>query len=132
MDSRGIDILIVDDEPIVRRVLQMALHSSGLRVVTATNGVEAVRLFAQHRGNVRLVLLDVQMPELDGPHALQAMRSINDDVRAVFMSGCSGIYTFDDLCRAGAIGLIDKPFRDLSALAERLCRLANPQIAQSA
>jgi CheY-like chemotaxis protein len=129
--SDAIDILIVDDEFMVRRVLQMILNGSGLRVATAANGVEAVRLFEEHHGNVRLVLLDVQMPEMDGPHALQAMRVLNPGLRALFMSGAAGAYTFADLSEAGAIGLIDKPFRDLSALAERLRRLIGAPIAQA-
>jgi CheY-like chemotaxis protein len=123
-DSSPVDILIADDEPIVRRVLEMALRSSGLRVATAVNGMDAVRVFRQHLGDVRLVVLDVQMPELDGPQACRALRDIAPDVRVLFMSGGSGNYSIDDLLDAGAIGYIEKPFRNVTEVAERLRKAA--------
>jgi CheY-like chemotaxis protein len=128
-DSGRIDILIVDDEPMVRRILEMALQSSGLKVLASASGLEAVRAFRQHHGDVSLVLLDVMMPELDGPRTLQQLKLIDPAVRVVFMSGGLGSYCVDDLLGMGAIGLIDKPFGSLNAVAARLTTLATAERA---
>jgi CheY-like chemotaxis protein len=73
-----------------------------------------------------VVLLDVDMPDLDGPETLDALRELNPEVQACFMSGDSGNYQPDDLRKRGAAHVIAKPFllKDLAnvlrPLAERL------------
>jgi CheY-like chemotaxis protein len=129
-DSGGIDILIVDDELIVRRILEMALRPFGLRVRTAASGAEAVQLYYRHRGDVGLVVLDVQMPEGDGPRTLQALREIDSGVRAIFISGGLGEYSVEELLALGALDFIEKPFRNLTQLAARLEKLAMAPVAQ--
>ena len=57
-------LLVVDDEPAVRRVLSMRLQLSGYRVVCAEDGEQALELFASEQPD--LVVLDVMMPKLDG------------------------------------------------------------------
>ncbi len=130
-DSRPVDVLIADDEPIVRRLLEMALRAAGRRVLTAANGAEALRLYQDREGRVNLVLLDVQMPELDGPQTLAALRRITPDVRVAFMSGGSATYSDEDLLATGAIDFVQKPFHDLDAIVRRLCNLVtSPAHAQ--
>jgi CheY-like chemotaxis protein len=130
-DCAGIDVLIVDDEPIVRRLLELALRHSGLRIASSVNGAEALRLYQEHRGDVRLLVLDVQMPELDGPQTFEALRALDPDVRVLFMSGGCRDYTVEDLLASGALGFIEKPFRNLHEIAERLRRLALVPVAQA-
>ena len=122
-DSRRIDILIADDEAIVRRLLEISLRAAGLRVVTAANGADAVRLYESHQGNVGLVLLDVQMPELTGPQAFAALRRITPDVHVAFMSGGAKEYTEDDLLADGAVAFLHKPFHNLDDVVGLLCSL---------
>lgn len=122
-ESRPVDILIADDEPIIRRLLEATLRAAGLRVVTAANGAEALCAYRRHEGKLSLVLLDVHMPELDGPQTLEALRQIAPDVRVVFMSGGSAAYSVEDLLATGAVGFVHKPFRDLDEVVERLCNL---------
>src|SRR5438445_8311 len=74
VDSGPIDILVADDEMIVRRLLEMVLAPSGVRLETVSNGAEAVRVFQEHHGDVRLVLLDVQMPVMDGPQTFRRLQ----------------------------------------------------------
>jgi two-component system response regulator AtoC len=129
-DSEPIDLLIADDELVIRRMLELALKSSGLRIRTVTNGAEALRLYRKLDGNVGLVLLDVQMPELDGPQAFREMQQIAPDVRVLFMSGGSGKYSADDLLEMGALGLLAKPFENLADVAAKLRRLATARVEQ--
>jgi CheY-like chemotaxis protein len=121
--SCPIDVLVADDEAIVRRVLDMALRSAGLRVQTAIDGAEVLRLYRERPGGFGVILLDIHMPELNGPQTFAALRQIDPDVRVLFMSGGSTEYGIDGLLAGGAIGFVQKPFRDLDEVVERLCKL---------
>lgn len=67
-------ILAVDDEPGILRLVRVELESQGFKVVTATNGIEAIRANEQHRPD--LVLLDVLMPEMDGLETMRRLREV--------------------------------------------------------
>lgn len=120
-------ILIVDDERMVRTMLQLALERSGFNVWAAGNGREAIRLYRAQRDRINLVLLDVRMPDLDGPATLDALRELDSDVVACFMSGDLGSYSSEDLLRDGVARIFDKPFR-LFELADALYSLAIGQL----
>ena len=112
-------VLVVDDDPGVRRLLDRALPLYGFRVRLAASGPEALDLFEAHRHDIDLVLLDVRMPQLDGPATLAALSQLDPGVRCVFMSGQPGDYTEDDLRERGAQALVPKPFK-LDELGTRL------------
>jgi CheY-like chemotaxis protein len=116
-------VLVVDDEYPVRKLVQVCLEVSGFDVWLAASGVEAARLYQKHQDRIAVVLLDVRMPGLDGPATLEALREINPEVRACFMSGDTGAYGNDDLRRRGAACFIAKPFR-LDELVNVLRRVA--------
>jgi CheY-like chemotaxis protein len=123
-DSGTIDILVADDEMIVRRLLEMVLRPSGIRLESVSSGTEAIRIFEEHHADVRLVLLDIQMPGLDGPETFRRLKAINPDVRVLFMSGDPGGHSTTELIEMGALGLIEKPFGDLMMVASRLRQIA--------
>ena len=102
-------ILVVDDNEGIRRMLQSALRALNFEVRAAGSGDEALDLFRRH--TIDLVLLDVQMPVMDGPETLARLRQIDPQVRCCFMSGNSGAYTVEELLRRGATHVIQKPFR---------------------
>lgn len=79
-------VLVVDDEVSVLRLMQMALARDGVRVITATNGAEAVAVLsgAEH---VDLVVTDVVMPEMDGLALAGHVREMAEAPRLIFMSG---------------------------------------------
>jgi CheY-like chemotaxis protein len=97
--SRG--ILVVDDEPQVRRLLGLALRAQGSTVWSAAGGEEALAVYARRSGEIDLVLLDVRMPLLDGPRTLAVLQRLNPAVRCCFMSGATGQYTAEDLLQRG-------------------------------
>jgi two-component system, OmpR family, response regulator len=113
-------ILVVDDEPSVRRLLAAALRQSGFSVCLASSGEEAVALYEQHRGTIDLVLLDVRMETMDGPRTLAALRELDPQVRCCFMSGHAGEYSDDDLLALGASHVFSKPFGSLNELTQTL------------
>jgi CheY-like chemotaxis protein len=116
-------ILIVDDEPAVRGLLQAWLPRRGFQVWVAADGAEACELYRQHAAAVDLVLLDVRMPSLDGPQTLAALQALNPTVRCCFMSGHAGGYSETDLLRRGALRVLAKPFA-LAELGPLLWQLA--------
>src|SRR5262245_41085499 len=90
-------VLIVDDEPGVRQVLELVCARIGLRAFATACGHEAVTLYERHRGEIQLVLLDVNMPTIDGPATLTRLRQVAPEVRVCFMSGATGNYTVEGL-----------------------------------
>jgi CheY-like chemotaxis protein len=107
----GPGVLVVEDEAALRTMLQRGLELYGFTVWTAPGGREALALYQAHRDAIAVVLLDVQMPGLDGPHTLQAVKALNPDVPCCFMSGHTGEYTAEQLRELGAAHLFAKPFR---------------------
>jgi len=102
-------ILVVDDEATIRCVCQRTLERHGYQVLTASQGAEAVALYAQHRAGIAAVLTDMIMPVMDGPATIQALRSLEPQVRIVVMSGQAS----EDAAKAVAGSLratLAKPF----------------------
>jgi adenylate cyclase len=80
-------ILVVDDDPINRRLLQRSLEADGHTVRNAENGVQALALLAKARDDV--VLLDIVMPEMDGIAVLECMKADPNlrDIPVIMVSG---------------------------------------------
>jgi CheY-like chemotaxis protein len=116
-------ILIVDDEPMVRNVLRIALGNQRFAVWVAADGHEAIHLYRQHRAAIALVLLDVRMPGLDGPQTLAALQALNPAIVCCFMTGHAGDYREAELLEQGASQVFAKPFA-LDVLGSHLRRLA--------
>ena len=90
----------------------------------AGGGRQALDLYRQHRDSIRVVLLDAKMPEPDGPQTLAALREIDPGVRCVFMTGYAADSFVEELLALGAEQVVEKPFRDLAALAATLREVA--------
>jgi anti-anti-sigma factor len=103
-------ILIVDDETAVLRVLGARLHVEGFKVWLANSGRRAIELYGRHRDEIDLVLLDVQMPGMNGPHTLAELQSLNPSVPCFFMTGDPTPYTERTLMQMGALQVLQKPF----------------------
>ncbi|MFZ0420609.1 MAG: response regulator [Candidatus Sulfotelmatobacter sp.] len=80
-------ILVAEDHEALRELAGRTLVSQGYRVLFASNGLEAVRVFEANSKDIRLVLLDVVMPVLGGPDAYSQMSAIRPDLPAIFTTG---------------------------------------------
>lgn len=87
--GRGERILVIDDERAFQEIIRAIFAKYGYRVLTASDGTEAVALFAQHRNDIDLVLTDMEMPHLDGPATINALRRLNPEIRIIAASGYS-------------------------------------------
>jgi DNA-binding NtrC family response regulator len=115
---------VVDDDATVMRLLELVLERRGFAVFLARNGKEAVTVYQARQAQVDVVLLDVCMPELDGPQTLEQLRKIQPALVACFMSGHTGQYTPQELLQRGAVKFFAKPFR-LEELTQTLWQLAS-------
>jgi two-component system cell cycle sensor histidine kinase/response regulator CckA len=80
-------ILVVDDEAAIREITRSTLEAAGYRVLTASDGTEAVVLFVQHQNDVKAVITDLVMPYMDGPASIRALRKLNPLVRIIVSTG---------------------------------------------
>ena len=104
-------ILVVDDDPLVRELLELCLELNGFQVWLASNGREAIDRYQQYRKNIDIVLLDVCMPVMNGPQTLAALRELDSGVQTCFMSASMGVYEAEELRKRGAGYVFVKPFK---------------------
>ena len=112
-------MLVVEDEDAVRRIVKIALESTGYRVIEARNGTEALEAARTHAGAIHIVVTDVVMPEMSGRELAERIAKDLPGVRILYMSG----YTDDAVVRHGivesGVAFLQKPFSPL-ALARKV------------
>ena len=110
--GNGAAVLLVDDDPAVRRAVQMMLRRSGFAVHEAPDGMTALDTWRRLRNEITTVLSDLRMPgPVSGSELASRIRAEGGTVRIVLMSGCLDGQV-SDLGRAFAVdGFLEKPFR---------------------
>jgi two-component system cell cycle sensor histidine kinase/response regulator CckA len=108
--GNGEMILVVDDEPSVRKLASAILSRNGYRTMTAAEGREGIKLYEQHRESIRLVVSDLMMPQLDGPGMLRSLRGMNPDLRSIIITGLGEENRIAEAKAAGADMILNKPF----------------------
>jgi PAS domain S-box-containing protein len=115
-------ILVVEDEPAVRVLVEQTLQQLGYTVLEAGDGYEALRIADRHAGEIHLVVTDVIMPSMNGRELAMRLDAVRPGMRVLFMSG----YTDDVLALHGLsepeVNFIQKPF-SRSDLAEKVGRV---------
>ncbi len=101
-------IMIVEDEGGIRFLLQTALEELGFKILTAENGVQALKLMPHH--SIDLFLLDMLMPEMDGLTLLDRIREKDSLLPPVFILTALGEVIPDECFQRGAQKVICKPF----------------------
>ena len=112
-------VLIVDDEPDIRRIAKLGLaRVGGMEVVEATNGTEALARAKEDHPDA--VLLDVMMPGLDGPSTLARLREdpATSGIPVVFLTAKAIATEVDRLKSLGAAGVLTKPFDPMTLARE--------------
>ena len=102
-------IIVVDDDPAVRRAAARLLAEEGFRVLEASDGDEAIRLAERHGPDIGLVVTDIVMPRLNGIELLERLSRIHPALPVVLMSG----YTSNELMGRALVapcGILRKPF----------------------
>lgn len=109
-------VLLVDDEPHIRKYVGLILKQLGSPIIVeAANGEEAVE--AYRRDNPDLVLMDVNMPKLDGLDALKQIRALDPDSVVIMLTSLANRETVEQALELGAVGYIrkDTPKQEITA-----------------
>ena len=103
-------VLVVDDSPTVRKIVQMALQREHIRVITASDGLSALTSVADEMPAV--ILLDIQLPRMDGYHICQIIRKNLQfrQIPIIMLSGKDGLFDKMRGRLAGSTDFLMKPF----------------------
>ena len=117
-------VLVVDDDPIVRRAVAAVLGNLGYATAEAENGMDAVDIYRAHHDELRAIVLDMVMPGMNGKATYLALREIDPDVAVVLMSG----YTLNDevqeILDLGVKAFVSKPY-SVESLAIALAEITS-------
>ena len=114
--GRGETILLVDDEENILSTGRDVLKNLNYNVLTAANGKAAVELYAEHKDDIDLVILDVVMPKMGGVEALRQIRRLNPGQKALFATGYESEKSGNERQATSSDPVINKPFT-ISALS---------------
>jgi CheY-like chemotaxis protein len=121
-------ILVVDDEAAVRELAKNVLETFGYRALVASDGAEAMAIYAERRDEIQLVVTDLMMPVMDGPATIRALQRLNPQIKIIAVSGLAGNGRMLEAAHAGVKSFLPKPYtadRLLKAIAEILAITPN-------
>ena len=110
--GEGRIVLVLDDEPEVRKLVATMLSSNGYTVLTAGNGESAIKTFKKSKQPVDLVLLDVVAPGLSGPMVADRLTELQPGLRVLYMSGYDSTNVVQRYVVDKGHALITKPFTE--------------------
>ena len=108
-DQNG-TILVVEDEPAVRRLVRTVLEDGGYHIREAANGREALEYLERGAGHVDLILTDVVMPDITGPELVARLAPLEHAIPVLFMSGYADTHLLNRGVNQSTIGVLRKPF----------------------
>ena len=103
-------ILVVDDEAAIRKITKTSLETYAYRVLSASDGIEAIALYAQYRKEISVVLVDMMMPSMDGPTTIRTLQKINPQVKIIAASGLVSSDKVNVAMGAGVKAFLSKPY----------------------
>lgn len=108
------NILVIDDEEIVRISCRRALVPEGFNVEVARDGLEGLRLLEDKPYD--LILIDLKMPNMDGMEVLEKILAMRPDAKVIIITGYSAVETAVKAIKMGAFNYLEKPFTPDSLL----------------
>ena len=123
MPKQPVSVLVADDNDTAQRLCRRVLERAGYTVLTALDGIAAVRMAIQERP--ALVLMDVAMPGIDGLEAMRRIKSQLPSLPIVIASAHAMSNEMEQYVAAGAAAVLSKPFR-LTDLKATVAKLISP------
>jgi PAS domain S-box-containing protein len=108
--GNGETILVVDDEESIRVIMRSSLENFGFKVVTASDGQEALQVLGNPAAPISAALVDIQMPGIGGTMTIKALRNLRPDLPIVGTSGYATGKERDEAAANGAVKFLEKPF----------------------
>lgn len=100
-------ILIVDDEESIRDITKIILEEHGFSVITASDGTEAIAMYAMQRSQIALVITDMMMPFMSGAATIRAIQKMNPKAKFIAVSGLKQI---GDITAQDSVEFLHKPY----------------------
>jgi hypothetical protein len=119
-------VLLVEDEPALRRLVVTMLEDQGYTVLQAGNGHDAIAVADRHRGDIDLLLTDIVMPRLSGPELAAQLRGLRPGLEVLFMSGYNDSRLLSRGVEESQVNLLVKPFTPDQLVARVAELLAAP------
>ncbi len=108
--GNGETILVVDDEASIVAITSKTLETYGYRVLTASDGAEALASYVENKAEIAVVLIDMAMPIMDGPAAIRALKKINPAVKIIAASGLNTAMGVAKMSRTTVKHFMMKPY----------------------
>jgi PAS domain S-box-containing protein len=108
--GKGELILVVDDEPAIQEITRASLETHNYKTLVASDGIEAIALYAQNRNKISAVLMDIMLPSLDGLTAIRTLQKINPSVKIVATSGLASSSKLAEASTTNISGFLSKPY----------------------
>ncbi|MBF2063961.1 MAG: response regulator [Calothrix sp. C42_A2020_038] len=103
-------ILVIDDEDSIRDVTKTSLETYNYKAITASDGIEAIALYAEHRDQIEIVLTDMIMPVMDGLTTIRTLQKINPAVKIIAVSGLLSSDKVNNATEIGVKAFLSKPY----------------------
>ena len=115
-------ILLIDDEKVVRKVGKEILNELGYKSLIASSGKEGLKLFKENIDDIKLIILDMIMPDMDGEATYKELKKINPDIKIIVASGYSQNGTAEKIVKKEQSVFVQKPFqiKDLSEAIRKI------------
>ena len=107
--SQRAAVLIVDDDNIFLTITASMVKKMGFQTMTAHDGIEAIAVFQKHADEIGCVILDIQMPQMNGIAAFQQLRNIRGDIQVIIASGYLDKTNLEQLALLHPVGYLKKP-----------------------
>ncbi len=103
-------IIVADDDESVRNIACEMLEIAGYQVLPASNGTEVIRQYSKYRQHVKVVLLDLFMPQLSGYQTFLQLTELDPNVKAIMVSGNIHLDEQNPVLKDRIAGFVQKPF----------------------
>jgi nitrogen-specific signal transduction histidine kinase/ActR/RegA family two-component response regulator len=124
LPSGSYKILLVEDEPLIRKYTLEMIQSLDLSALSAQNGKEAIDLYYEHHDQIDLVILDMIMPGMDGLSVYKALHQIDPNVKIIITSGYATDERFEEILSQGGNACLKKPYTR-KELADKIATVLN-------
>ena len=115
-------ILVVDDEPDIRKLVSAMVSHNGYAALTADSGEHALKLYEKHKGSIELLITDVVQPGMSGPMLADKLTELHPDLKVLYISGYDHSHLVQKYVVEKGHALLAKPFT-LDALNNRVSEL---------
>jgi CheY-like chemotaxis protein len=118
-------ILVIDDEPEIRKLVGAMVTQFGYAVLTADSGEHALTLYRNHKGHIEMLIADVVAPGMSGPMLADRLTAIQPDLKVLYISGYDNTHVVQKYVVEKGHALLSKPFT-LEQLKTKMAELLEP------